>query len=227
MLQSNSTYILLILTGLTFFTLTSCLNKEARFKSLISSARENIKNKRYESADEDLIKAIDLRPDTAIGYVLRGKVFYFKEKNEQAKKELYKALTCDPNNTEALFYLGLSCSNLNQEDSAIIYYNKAIASKMVAGGYFELNKMYFREDVRMEALRFYRGVSYYFLEKYKEAYDDFTFALSKNYHKGLSYYYVGMMQYYADNNDLACKYLRLAVDNGDEVDKTILDKVCK
>ena len=65
------------------------------------------KQKRYELADENFVKALELYPDNA-GYIqLRGICNYLLKKYDVARYELERSKTIRPDSAETLYYLGL------------------------------------------------------------------------------------------------------------------------
>jgi tetratricopeptide (TPR) repeat protein len=66
-----------------------------------------IKQKRYEQADENFVKALELYPEDAGYALLRGICNYHLKKYDVARYELERARTITPGSTEVLYYLGL------------------------------------------------------------------------------------------------------------------------
>src|SRR4051812_37286943 len=117
---------ILLRCSITCLIFMSCGDMEMRkFDRLIKQATENLSREKYDEALAELNDAIDIKSDTNIVYLLRGQLFYETEKYEESKGDFQRAVTFNNQSTEALFYLGVNCANLQQHDSAILYYNRA------------------------------------------------------------------------------------------------------
>ena len=66
-----------------------------------------LKNKRYEQADDNFIKAQELYPEEVTYAVLRGICNYHLKKYDVARHELQQARLGRPDSVEVLYYLGL------------------------------------------------------------------------------------------------------------------------
>lgn len=84
-----------------------------------SKERDEISNE-YAHALQDLGKAIELNPNLADAYSLRGKVYVRVQQNEQALQDLDKAIALDPNCGAWVYYnRGQACCRLEQYERAI------------------------------------------------------------------------------------------------------------
>lgn len=68
---------------------------------------QHFKQKRYELADDNFIKAMELYPEEAGYALLRGICNYHLKKYDVARYELERAKVIKPDSTEVLYYLGL------------------------------------------------------------------------------------------------------------------------
>jgi len=216
-----------------FITLLfGCKNKQQTIDKLINTAKSNIQKKDYDEALKNLNDAIAIYPDTTIIYSLKGKLFYEKHLFDSSKAAFRKVLDYNPKNTAAFFFIGLNYFNQDRNDSAIFYYNKAISTKSNDEVYIEINregffgKNYF-DDIPMKIIRYYRGVSNYIIDNYRDAYSDFSFAINNKYSLGDSYLYLGIIEGDLKNDSLACKYINLAVKYGNDEAKKYLVEKCK
>jgi tetratricopeptide (TPR) repeat protein len=210
----------------------SCEDKLEKFDVLIKGAKKDLAVQKYNPALDKLNDAIRIKPDTTIGYLLRGKLFYETHKYREAISDFQKVIQFNPRSTAGLFYLGLNNFQLDRDDSAITYYNKAYATKSSGDMYFEVNKggifgRNFNEDVDLQVICFHRAIAYLSQGNYKDAYLDFAFAIEKKYNVGRSYMYLGLMETDLKNFPLGCKYLNLAVENGEQEADKYLKERCK
>jgi hypothetical protein len=222
----------IIVSFLVVFLSASCnIHNEMKFKRLINEAKTDISNEQFDRGLKSINEAIKIEPDTMIVYSIRGELYYLTHKYDLAIKDFKTALSYQ-SSSQSYFYIGLNFFNLDQDDSAIYYYNRAIQTMGTGEIYIEVNPAgplggRYTDDVPMEAIRYYRGVSSYLLGRYKDAHLDFRFSVSKNFNVGDSYLYMGIMEIDLENDSLGCKYLKLAVENrGTNAEKYLLE-YCK
>ena len=219
-----------ILVILSLF-LTSCQSKKQLFERLVRSAREDLSAQKYDQALKKLNVAIDMAPATESGYLLRGRLLYETGKYNASKNDFREVIKFDHLSVFAFFYLGLNSSALEQQDSAILFYNQAYTIN--GGDRFQLEitnqgiGKYLTEYVESKEILFYRGVSYYLNNDYRHAYQDFSYAINRNCNVGKSYLYLGLMETDLDNTILGCKYLKLSVENGEEDAKKYQTERCR
>jgi hypothetical protein len=222
--------LLLNLVVLSLF-LTSCQSKKQLFERLLNSANEDLAEHEYDKALKKINDAIHLEPDTVAGYLLRGRMLYLTKRFKESKIDFHRVLEFNNQSTAAFFYLGLNSAELDQLDSAILFYNKAYVIKGGKGLHFEINRegiaKYFTQDVELKAIVYYRGISYYYKGDYRNAYLDLSYAINENYNVGISYLYLGLMETDLDNSPLGCKYLKLAVENGEQEANKYLAERCR
>ena len=72
-----------------------------------ASGHQLFKQKRYEQADENFIKAMELYPEEPVYALLRGICNYHLKKYDVARYELERARTLKADSVEVLYYLGL------------------------------------------------------------------------------------------------------------------------
>ena len=219
-----------ILVILSLF-LTSCQSKKKLFERLIRSAKEDLSAQKYDQALKKLNVAIDMAPATESGYLLRGRLLYETGKYIESKNDFREVIKFNHLSVLAFFYLGLNSSALEQHDSAILFYNQAYTIN--GGDRFQLEitnqgiGKYLTEYVERKEILFYRGVSYYLNNDYRHAYQDFSYAINRNCNVEKSYMYLGLMETDLDNAPLGCKYLKLAVENGEEDAKKYQTERCR
>ncbi len=87
---------------------------------------QQFKQKRYEQADENFLKAMELYPEEA-GYVLlRGICNYHLKKYDVARYELERAKALKPDSAEILYYLGLVQFDTDNRQQAIELWEQAL-----------------------------------------------------------------------------------------------------
>lgn len=214
-----------------FFFYSCQFNRLKRFEQLINTAKESLSNKKYDESLKCLNEAISIKPDSIVGYSLRGQLLYETKKFELSKKDFRTALSFNPESTASLFYLGINCFNLDQNDSAIFYYTKAISTKSEDSVYLEINNngifgKNYSEDISMKIIKYYRGVSYFMVNEYGNAFEDFLFSINQKYNIGDSYLYLGVMELDYKDSSRGCKYLRLAFENGCNIAQKYLQENC-
>ncbi|HEX7903809.1 MAG TPA: tetratricopeptide repeat protein [Chitinophagaceae bacterium] len=213
-----------------FFFLVACNNKDERNSMYLKNAFEDLKSNRFSDAYKNANKAINIKSDNPTAFILRGRSSFEMGHLKIARKDFEYALKLDVKNISALYYLGLISYDLDDFNEAEIYFNKAIILKGTDSVYFESSNRFseftYDENVSMPELRFFRGLSYYYMNQYKKAANDFIFVASEDYNKGECYFYIGAMALDEKNNVLACKYLNLALENGYKEASKYLSHAC-
>lgn len=87
---------------------------------------DQYKQKRYEQADENYIKALELYPEEYGYALLRGICNYHLKKYDVARYELEKAKTVKPDSTEILYFLGLVQFDSDNRQEAIELWEQAL-----------------------------------------------------------------------------------------------------
>lgn len=87
---------------------------------------QHFKQKRYEQADENFIKAAELYPEEA-GYALsRGVCNYYLKKYDVARYELERAKTLKEDSSDTLYFLGLVQFDSDRQSEAIELWEQAL-----------------------------------------------------------------------------------------------------
>jgi tetratricopeptide (TPR) repeat protein len=112
------------------------------------------------------------------------------------------------------------------------YFDKAISTK--GGELIYMDKVEnsfvetgFEYDVKMEEIKFERGIAYYRIDSLNKAFDDFNFSIQKSYLLPDSYYWRGLIYLSYNMKDEGCKDLNKAMELGDPDAKDLWDKNCK
>jgi tetratricopeptide (TPR) repeat protein len=88
--------------------------------------QQQFKQKRYEQADENFIKAQELYPEEAGYALLRGISNYHLKKYDVARYELERAMTIRQDSTEVLYYLGLVQFETDNRQQALELWEQAL-----------------------------------------------------------------------------------------------------
>jgi tetratricopeptide (TPR) repeat protein len=87
---------------------------------------QHFKQKRYEQADENFIKALELYPEEAGYALLRGICNYHLKKYDVARYELERAKAIKQDSTEVLYYLGLVQFETDNRPQALELWEQAL-----------------------------------------------------------------------------------------------------
>lgn len=87
---------------------------------------QHFKQKRYEQADENFIKALELYPEEAGYALLRGICNYHLKKYDVARYELERAKNLMPDSVEVLYYLGLVQFDSDRRPQALELWEQAL-----------------------------------------------------------------------------------------------------
>jgi tetratricopeptide (TPR) repeat protein len=87
---------------------------------------QHFKQKRYEQADENFIKALELYPEEPVYALLRGICNYHLKKFDVARYELERAKAIKQDSTEVLYYLGLVQFDTEHRSEAIELWEQAL-----------------------------------------------------------------------------------------------------
>lgn len=87
---------------------------------------QHFKNKRYEQADENFIKALELYPEEAGYSLLRGICNYHLKKYDVARYELERAMEMRKDSAEVLYYLGLVQFETDNRQQALELWEQAL-----------------------------------------------------------------------------------------------------
>lgn len=84
------------------------------------------KQKQYEQADENLVKAIELYPDEPVYGLLRGICLYNLKKYDVARHELERVRLLQPESVEIIIYLGLVQYETDNRPEAVQLWEQAL-----------------------------------------------------------------------------------------------------
>jgi len=121
-----------------------------------------IQSGKYNSALKELLKAEKLgKPNPKVHYSLAVSYYYGKGLNELAIGELKKAVSLNPNYSEAYNFLGVIYSDMEKWDQAIENFEKALANILYdtpAYAHYNMGWAYYRKGEYGSALKQYELV---------------------------------------------------------------------
>ena len=92
----------------------------------IAYGQHLMKQKRYEQADENIVKAQELYPEEPSVSLLRGICTYYLKKYDTARYELERARLKRPDSVEVLYYLGLVLYETDNRSQAVELWEQAL-----------------------------------------------------------------------------------------------------
>ena len=107
------------------FPLNSTLKRNLA-EGYAAHGHQFFKQKRYEQADENFVKAMELYPEEATYALLRGICNYHLKKYEIARYELERARQIKSDSAEILFYLGLVLYETENRQQAMELWEQAL-----------------------------------------------------------------------------------------------------
>jgi len=217
----------------TLILITSILLLSSCGKSveeLILEAEKYDEIGQYEKGIEILNKAIEKEPKHLGAYINRGAYKSSLKRFDSAVSDYQKVLELDPKNTLATYNIGNSYRQSGNLKKAKEFYNLALNTK---GGEFvtfdyEPNSIIEKSlyDVPSGEIYYNRGIVYYDLLDYENAYTDFNNSLKQNYKPADSHYMIGVCLFMTGNTELACEEYKKAIALGDNMAKSEFKKHC-
>jgi tetratricopeptide (TPR) repeat protein len=84
------------------------------------------KQKKYEQAEENFVKALEIYPDNATYILLRGICCYRLKRYDVARYELQRALSISPDSVDMLYFLGLVQYDSDNRAEAVTLWEQAL-----------------------------------------------------------------------------------------------------
>lgn len=214
------------------FAISCKYSNEQKYQKLVTNAIKYNNNKKFNNSIDELNEAIGINPQSAIGYLIRGKTYNLLEKHYYALNDFSTVLILKPANTAAFFEKGYTYYLLHQYDSAIFFFNRAINSKGSDSVYFESNDILYKdgliqEDVHMPEIRFFRGLTFYNKKMDSLALSDLYFSESNNFDMSRTDYYIGIILLSHNFKDKGCHFLKIADSLGNKRAEFYLSNYCK
>ena len=170
----------------------------SNIKALLDRAVDKSTIEDFKGAIDDYSKVIDLDSDNGLSYLNRGK--------NKKRLEDYKGAITDFDRS------------ISTKGGELIYMDKVENSFVKTG---------FEYDIKMEEIKFERGIAYYYIDSLKRAFDDFNFCIQKNFELPDSYYWRGLIYLSYNMKYEGCNDLNKAMELGYLDAKDLLDQNCK
>ncbi|MFD2561488.1 tetratricopeptide repeat protein [Aquimarina rubra] len=221
---------ILLILPLIIITFTSC---DFKSSSDYNAEAENLENEgRYKEAITLLDKALEKDPENIYALLNRALDKSILKDYEGSIKDYSKVIELDERNTLAYINRGNVKNVINDFKGAIEDCEKAIKTKGTESIYMDLSEnsfvdLGFEFDVKMEKIRFERGIARYNIDSLKLAFEDFDFCVEKNYELALSYYWRGIIFLSYGMNNEGCEDLFESQKLGNENAKELIEKNCK
>jgi hypothetical protein len=148
-------------------------------------------------------------------------------------KDLKRVLVLQPQNTLALFNLGIAYGNINKYVESIDAFKRAVATKGGEMISVDFKKNEFSKsdtygfDVPIADIKLERGIVYYHTDSLEKAFEDLSFCIKQKYELGESFYYRAATWVKAGNGEQACKDAKMSSIYGMKQATEIIDKYCK
>ncbi|MEO8146726.1 MAG: hypothetical protein ABI723_03760 [Bacteroidia bacterium] len=215
---------------LLFVFCTACDFKSSEDYHTEANKKEQQGN--YKEAILLLDKSIEKDPGNIKAMLDRAVDKSFTKDYKGSIEDYSKVIKVDSANSLALLNRGKNKKRLDDYKGAIIDFNKAISTK--GGEFMYMDKVEnsfvetgFEFDVKMEEIKFERGIAYYNVDSLKKAFDDFNFSIKKKYSLSDCYYWRGLIYLRYNKKSEGCKDLNKAKELGDPDAQGIIDKNCK
>lgn len=193
-----------------------------------------IKDVSFSDSIYDVLQKIKQK-DSGCIYVnlLLAEIFKEKQKYFDAIKEYRLAIRKENLNIYAIYNLGRIYYLINNYDSAISCFRFSLKLKGGNGFIFEKNKDYNKVlgissiDVSYGDIIFSNAKASYFGKYYIDANNEFKYCIANNINLSESYYFLGLIYLKIDEFKDACRYFKMAKENGNSDVDSLLDKYCK
>lgn len=207
-------------------------DKEAQYEKFLTNAVKEKNEGNHKKALSLVNKAIKINSDKPLPYLLRGQINALLKSDSSAILDLNMAINLDTTLIAAYFYKGISFSNLDQFDSSISNFDKAIALKMkneiiidmINTDHIPMEK---QTDVPYVQIKFYRGISLLLSQKWNDSKEAFLYTLAKKYEIPWSEYYLGITYIQMGQTSIGCTYLIKAKSDGLENVDELISEYCK
>ena len=148
-------------------------------------------------------------------------------------KDLQRVVNLQPQNTLALYNLGIAYGNINKFPESIAAFNRAVATKGGESISIDWKQNDLTEDdnygfdVPIADIKLERGIVYYYCDSVKKAYHDLTFCINNKHALRESYYYRSITYLKSEMLEQACKDAKMSALYGMKEANLILEKYCK
>ena len=225
------TFFLLTVTLLvkcTFWRTENCNNFSVKYSELT-----NGKSLDTVQAMRLIDKILQRDPKCIDALLTKGDLLISKNMFSQARKNYTEVNLADTSNAYALYKIGVTFQLDNDDDSAILFFEKALAKKRHGNAiidYPKTNEQLSTEknkyDIPTGEILFREGISLYYNKTYQSAVDNFNFCISHNYLLDKSFLYRGAIYMEIDQKERACQDFADAKKLGNKDAQEYLNKYC-
>ena len=166
-------------------------------------------------------------------YLLRGDLFLERDSLNEARRDFEKVIAIDNNNVYALYKKGFIHSLADEEDSAIVYYNRALELKKYKSTVIDypddpgFEGSQHKYDIDYYQLLYRLGESYYYKTDLPNALRNFTACIDGNYLLDKSYLYRATIYLGLKKTKEACEDLTESINLGNKDATQYYSKHCK
>lgn len=215
---------------ISILSITSCdfTSAEEYYNEAIKLTRKG----KWQEASVFLDKAIEKKPTFKLALIKRGREkAIWLDDYEGGIEDLNKALTIDPNNTLALYYIGYIHGDQQKHKKAIEYQLKALESKNIEQKPSVKDDLYDDHEslytVDESTIHYELGLQYVRIEEFDKAILNLHKTVNVKSHLQDSYFLLGEAYLGKKDTISACPNFMKAASLGDQEAKKMLMKYCK
>lgn len=197
----------------------------------LSEARALAYKQQYLGSNRLLDEVLLGDPSSVAAYLERAANYSMLGRHSKAMSDHEKVLSIDANNTMALFNIGNHYSMIEEYQKALVFYNRAFASK--GGEQFYIDHTYQplidnpHYDVSGPEIFFERAKAYYFLDSLSNSYKDLKAALFKGYRVDECYLWLAQIYFDTGDKKQGCECLHRSKIKGNQEAVGHFDDLCK
>jgi tetratricopeptide (TPR) repeat protein len=182
-----------------------------------------------------LLNRIIINDGSCIDALLtRGDLLTTMGSDFQATKDYLSILSRNPQNTYALYRLGIIYQLRNSFDSSVKYFQKSIESKSIdsavidyKGGNKKLETTKSKYDLEYAEIVYQLAITYYYQRDLPSALEAFSYCIEKNYIMDKAYLYRAAIKIEMKKIEDACKDLSVAKKLGNVDSDELINQYCK
>lgn len=207
----------------------------------LQKANTAIEKENYREAIKFLDKALTKKKYLKEAYTEKAHCFTKLNKDDSAVIVYSQLIVFDPNNTLALYNIGLCKYRQEKFDEAITYFNNALIRKgynpddttksQFTLEYTQFGKELLGKEDRFEVpfsdLFYMSGLAHYSIGQRKKAYGYFMDCISRKAYVGESYYMIGYCWLESNEKEKACESFTNSSLYGYSLANEQLEKICK
>lgn len=164
--------------------------------------------------------------------LLSAEILSMKKKYNDAIKEYRAVIRKENSNVFAIYNLGRIYFLVNNYDSAISCFRFSLRLKGGNGYVFEKTDEFTKVigvsnfEVSYKDIIFNNAKASYYGEYFYDANNEFKYCIENNIHLNESYYFLGLIYSKINEFGEACKYFKLAKENGNTEMDSLIKRLC-